>query len=188
MKKTYSLVFLFLMSQFVIGQIVVNELDTDTPSTDTQEFIELKSDVPNFSLNGYVVVLFNGSDSGGNSSYFTIDLNGNATDINGLLLIGSNEVSPVPQLLISPAVIQNGPDAVAIYTGSSLDFPEGTLATTNNLIDAVMYDTNDADDTDLMALLGVTEQINEGLNGDVTSESIQRANDGSYFVATPTPR
>jgi len=56
MKKTYSLVFLFLMSQFVIGQIVVNELDTDTPSTDTQEFIELKSDVPNFSLNGYVVV------------------------------------------------------------------------------------------------------------------------------------
>jgi len=188
MKKMYSLVFLFLMSQFVTGQIVINELDTDTPSTDTKEFIELKSDVPNFSLNGYVVVLFNGSDSGGNSSYFTIDLNGYATDINGLLLIGSNEVSPVPQLLISPAVIQNGPDAVAIYTGSYLDFPEGTLATINNLIDGVMYDTNDADDIDLMALLGVTEQINEGLNGNVTSESIQRANDGTYFVATPTPR
>ena len=188
MKKTYSLVFLFLMSQFVTSQIVINELDTDTPSTDTQEFIELKSDTPNYSLNNFVVVLFNGSESGGNSSYFTIDLNGYFTDVNGLLLIGSNEVSPVPQLLISPAVIQNGPDAVAIYTGSSLDFPEGTLATTNNLIDALMYDTNDADDTDLMALLGLTEQINEGLNGNKDTESIQRANDGSYFVAAPTPR
>ncbi len=135
MKKTYSLGFLFLMSQFVTSQIVINELDTDTPSTDTQEFIELKSDTPNYSLDNFVIVLFNGSESGGNSSYFTIDLNGYSTDVNGLLLIGSNDVAPVPQLLISPAVIQNGPDAVAIYTGSSLDFPEGTLATTNNLID-----------------------------------------------------
>ena len=188
MKKTYSLGFLFLMSQFVTSQIVINELDTDTPSTDTQEFIELKSDTPNYSLDNFVIVLFNGSESGGNSSYFTIDLNGYSTDVNGLLLIGSNDVAPVPQLLISPAVIQNGPDAVAIYTGSSLDFPEGTLATTNNLIDALMYDTNDADDTDLMALLGLAEQINEGLNGNKDTESIQRANDGSYFVATPTPR
>ncbi len=135
MKKTYSLGFLFLMSQFVTSQIVINELDTDTPSTDTQEFIELKSDTPNYSLDNFVIVLFNGSESGGNSSYFTIDLNGYSTDVNGLLLIGSNDVAPVPQLLISPAVIQNGPDAEAIYTGSSLDFPEGTLATTNNLID-----------------------------------------------------
>lgn len=176
------------MSQVVTSQIVINELDTDTPGTDTQEFIELKSDTPNYSLDNFVIVLFNGSESGGNSSYFTIDLNGYSTDVNGLLLIGSNDVSPIPQKLISPAVIQNGPDAVAIYTGSSLDFPEGTLATTNNLIDALMYDTNDADDTDLMALLGLTEQINEGLNGNKDTESIQRANDGSYFVATPTPR
>ncbi len=188
MKKTYSLVFLFLMSQFVTSQIVINEIDSDTPSIDTKEFIELKSDTPNFSLNGYVVILFNGSSNGGDSSYFTIDLDGFITDVNGLLLIGSNGVSPVPQLLISENVIQNGADAVAIYTGSSLDFPEGTLATTNNLINALMYDTNDADDTDLMALLGLAEQINEGLNGNKDTESIQRANDGSYFVATPTPR
>ena len=86
------------------SQIVINELDTDTPSTDTQEFIELKSDTPNYSLNNFVIVLFNGSDSGGNSSYFTIDLNGYSTDVNGLLLIGSNDVSPIPQKLISPAV------------------------------------------------------------------------------------
>ena len=138
MRKTYSLGFLFLMSQFATGQIVISEIDSDTPSIDTKEFIELKSDTPNFSLNGYVVVLFNGSSNGGDSSYFTIDLDGFITDVNGLLLIGSNGVSPVPQLLISENIIQNGPDAVAIYTGSSLDFPEGTLATTNNLINALL--------------------------------------------------
>ena len=188
MKHLYILGFIFFFGQFINAQIVINELDTDTPSTDTQEFIELLSDTPNFLLDGYVVVLFNGSESGGNSSYFTIDLDSYTTDVNGLLLIGSNGVSPVPQLLIPPAVIQNGADAVAVYQANSSDFPEGTLATTNNLIAALMYDTNDPDDTDLMALLGLTEQINEGQNGNQTTESIQRDTDGTYFVASPTPR
>jgi len=169
-----------------MSQIVINELDADTPSIDTAEFIELKSDTPNFSLDGYVVVLFNGSTSGADSSYFTLDLDGFTTDVNGLLLIGSNGVSPVPQLLIAENVIQNGADAVAVYLGSSSDFPDLTLATTTNLIDALVYDTSDADDTVLMNLLGVTEQINEGSANN--TNSIQRNNDGSYFVATPTPR
>ncbi|RLD26835.1 MAG: endonuclease I, partial [Bacteroidetes bacterium] len=125
MKKIITLSFFLLISQLVKSQIVINELDCDTPSIDTLEFIELKSDTPNFSLNGYVVVLFNGSPNGADSSYFTIDLDGYTTDVNGLLLIGSNSVSPVPQLLISANVIQNGADAVAIYLGSWFDFPEG---------------------------------------------------------------
>jgi len=64
---------------------------------DDKEFIEIKSDTPNFPLDGYVIVLFNGSTSGGNTSYFTIDLDGYTTDVNGLLLIGSATVSPFPQ-------------------------------------------------------------------------------------------
>ena len=186
MKKASTLVFLLLLSQFVTSQIVINELDCDTPSIDTKEFIELKSDTPNFSLNGYVVVLFNGSANGGDSSYFSVDLDGFTTDVNGLLLIGSNGVSPVPQLLISENVIQNGADAVAIYLGSSFDFPEGTLATTTNLIDALVYDTSDADDTVLIDLLGVTQQINEGSANNVNS--IQRNNDDTYTIKAPTPR
>src|SRR5690606_5087697 len=55
-----------------------------------------------------------------------------------------------------------------------------------NLIDALVYGTNDSDDTELMALLGVSEQINEGPGNN--TNSIQRNNDGSYFVGTPTPR
>jgi|FLOH01.1.fsa_nt_gi hypothetical protein len=189
MKRIFTLAFFLLMTQFIISQIVINELDSDTSTIDTNidtlEFIELKA-TPNFALDGYVVVFFNGSSSGADSSYLAIDLDGYTTDINGLLLIGSTNVSPIPQLLIFQDMIQNGADAVGVYLGNDTDFPEGTLATTTNLIDALAYDTSDADDTVLMGLLGLTEQINEGVAQNVNS--IQRNNDGSYTVKTPTPR
>ena len=123
MKQIFSLCILLLISQLAFSQtVVINEIDCDTPGTDTQEFIELKSSTPNFPLDGYVLVLFNGSNSGNDSSYFTLDLDGQVTDVNGLLLIGSSTVSPVPQLLISANVIQNGADAVAIYQANGSDF------------------------------------------------------------------
>ncbi|PWK18306.1 endonuclease [Xanthomarina spongicola] len=186
MKKYIFSIMLIALSWQCIGQIVINELDCDSPGIDDKEFVELKSDTPNTSLNGYVLVFFNGSTSGADSSYFTLDLDGFTTDANGLLLIGSDSVEPFPQYLIAANVIQNGADAVAIYLGDETDFSEGTLATQTNLIDALVYDTSDADDTELMALLGVTEQINEGSSNNINS--IQRNNDGSYFVGTPTPR
>ena len=183
MKKHYMLLICLIIYQFSFSQIVINELDCDTPSTDDKEFIELKSDTPNFPLDGYVLVLFNGN---GDLSYYTIDLDGFQTDPNGLFLIGSDTVEPFPQLLISLSIIQNGADGVAIYLGSASDFPDGTQATQTNLIDALVYDTSDSDDTELMAALGVTEQINEG-SGNNTN-SIQLLQDGSYIVTTPTPR
>lgn len=168
------------------AQVVINELDCDTPGIDEQEFVELKSDSPNFPLDGYVVVFFNGSAAGGDSSYMAIDLDGYVTDDNGLLLMGSTTMTPFPQLIMGANSIQNGADAVAVYQANASDFPQGTLATQDNLIDALVYGTNDADDEDLMDLLGVSEQINEGASGN--TDSIQRNNDGTYFVATPTPR
>lgn len=183
-----SIVFLFL-SQFITAQIVINELDCDTPSIDDKEFIELKSATPNFALDGYVVVFFNGSTTSSlsNKSYLVIDLDGYATDVNGLLLIGSTTVSPFPQLVISPNLIQNGPDAVAIYQASDTDFPEGTLATQTNLIDALAYETGSVEAPVLWALLGLSGQINEGANNN--TNSIQLNNDGTtYIVTTPTPR
>lgn len=191
MKRKTTLFTFLLCLQIAVGQVVINELDCDTTfdgnNIDNHEFVELKSDTPNFALDGYVVVFFNGSTSGGDSSYLTIDLDGYTTDVNGLLLIGSTSVSPFPQLIISPNLIQNGADAVAVYQGSWYDFPEGTLATQTNLIDALVYDTSDSDDTGLMALLGETVQINEGSSNN--SNSIQLNNDGiTYTVTTPTPR
>jgi len=132
MKKNYTLIFLLLISQFVISQIVINELDCDTSipgnGIDNNEFVELLSETPNFPLDGYVVVFFNSSSSGQNKSYLALDLDGYTTDVNGLLLIGSTLVSPFPQYIISTNLIQNGPDAVAIYQADDLDFEEGTLA------------------------------------------------------------
>lgn len=171
------------------SQIVINEIDSDTPGTDDKEFIELKSETPFFPLDGYVVVLFNGSatSSTGNRSYFAVDLDGYATDINGIITIGSSTVSPVPAILISVNVIQNGADAVAIYQANASDFPPNTLATQTNLIDALVYGTSDSDAVDLMALLGETVQIDENMNSQGTTQSIQRMNDGTYVVKAPTP-
>ncbi len=170
------------------AQVVINELDSDTDGIDDLEFVELKTDNPYASLDSYVLVFFNGSSSGNDSSYYAIDLDGYTSDINGIFVIGTQYVSPIPQYYISSNTIQNGADAVAIYQGDAFDFPEETLATTTNLIDALVYDTDDSDDTNLMNLLGVSVQINEDENNNKDFESIQRANDGSYFVAAPTPR
>jgi hypothetical protein len=191
MKRFIIVLVLFLFHNTWGQVLVINELDPDSPSTDTAEFIELKSQTPNFSTDGYILVFFNGSSSGADSSYMVIDLNGYQTDNNGLLVIGSEGVYPFPQYLISENVIQNGADAVGVYQASVNDFPEGTLATQANLIDAMVYGTNDPDDTVLMGLLGETVQYND--NGtSATERSIQRFVDGmgveSYSAATPTPR
>ncbi|MAB47841.1 MAG: endonuclease I [Flavobacteriaceae bacterium] len=191
MKRFLIVLVLFVFHNTWSQVLIINELDPDTPSTDTAEFIELKSQTPNFPTDGYILVFFNGSSSGADSSYMVIDLDGYQTGNNGLLVIGSEGVYPFPQVLISENVIQNGADAVGIYQASVSDFPEGTLATQTNLIDAMVYGTNDADDTVLMSLLGETVQYND--NGtSSTQRSIQRFVDGmgveSYSTATPTPR
>lgn len=190
MKLFYSL-FAFFIGYTMFAQIVViNELDCDTPGVDDKEFVELKSETPNFSLDGFILVFFNGSASGGNRSYLALDLAGYTTDSNGLFLIGSTTVVPFPQYIIPVSVIQNGEDAVGIYQASIDDFPGETLATQTNLIDALVYGTNDPEATGLLELLGVDEQINEGPNNN--TNSIQRFDDGegniTYQATTPTPR
>lgn len=186
MIKKLSLFFLFF-STLSYSQVVINELDSDTPSVDDREFIELKSTTPNFPLDGYVLVLFNGTGSLANLSYYVIDLDGLTTDMNGILTIGNKFVSPVPDRLLPESIFQNGPDGVALYLGSSSDFPNNSMATTNNLIDAIVYGTNDPDATSLMTLLGVTVQLNESGAGPSTANSIQRKNDGTYEIKPPTP-
>jgi len=175
----------------MMSQLVINEIDCDTPGIDDKEFVELRSDTPNFPLDGYVVVFFNGSASGGDTSYLALDLDGYETDINGLLLIGSTTVNPFPQYVIAPNLIQNGADAVAIYQADDLDFPDGTLAYVDaSLVDVLLYQTNDSDGLGLVAIFSAFDsgiQIeNEGPGNN--TNSIQRNNDGTYFTGVPTPR
>ncbi len=187
--KNIFVLLLFIFSYTVSAQIVINEIDSDTPSTDDREFIELKSTVPYFPLDGYVLVLFNGNATSttANQSYYTLDLDGLTTDANGIILIGNALISPAPDKIVADNIIQNGADGIAIYLGNASDFPEFTLATSTNLINALMYDTKDADATALMNLLGVTVQYDEGQNNLQTTQSVQRKNDGTYETKNPTP-
>lgn len=187
MIKKLLLILIVLVSNASFGQLVINELDPDTPSTDVKEFIELKSSTPNFALDGYVVVFYNGSNS---LSYYAIDLDGLVTDGNGNILLGNPQVIPGPSVIIPQATIQNGPDAVAIYLGNADDFPLDTPATSTNLIDALVNTSNDPDPTALMTALGETVSYNEAVNGTANAplQSIQRKPDGTYEVKPPTPR
>jgi len=183
-------VLMFLVSTIAWSQVlVINELDANDASSDDEEFIELKSQTPNFSTDGYVLVFFNGNNTsaGNNLSYLAFDLTGYSTDNNGLLVLGNLNVSPFPQVLINDGLFQNGPDAVAIYQASIFDFPAETPATMTNLIDALVYDTGGTSpvDNDLLLALGETVQYNEGSN---VSNSLQRISDGTYVSAPPSSR
>ncbi len=186
MIKTTLAGLLWLFSFSAFSQVVINELDSDTPSTDDKEFVELKSDAPNFPLDGYVLVFYNGA-TNSNRSYFVIDLDGLVTDANGIVHIGNQLVAPVPARIFSNSVIQNGADGVALYVGNGSDFPNNTLAHSTNLISALVYGNNNPDATTLMQLLGVTVQYNEAANGFGTTQSLQRKSDGTFEAKTPTP-
>ncbi|UGS22755.1 endonuclease [Flavobacterium channae] len=183
--KLLTLLFLFF-GITIQSQIVINEIDTDTPGTDQLEFVELKSATPNFPLDGYVLVFFNETNS---LSYYTIDLDGFETDFNGIFHLGNNQVVPAPLKIFPNATVQNGPDVIALYLGSDTDFPLNTLATNNNVVDAIAYRTQNAqlNPTNLMGIFNLTVCINENVNSLVTSQSIQRKNDGTYEVKAPTP-
>ncbi|MFC3152252.1 ExeM/NucH family extracellular endonuclease [Litoribrevibacter euphylliae] len=174
---------------------VINEVDSDNPSTDTAEFVELyDGGAGNTSLDGYALVFFNGSND---SSYKTIDLSGQVTDSNGYFVVcGDAEYVVNCDLDVSPNsnLIQNGADAVALYQVAASQFPNGSAITTNNLVDALVYDTNDGDDSGLLPLLNAGQpQVNEGGAGDKDNHSNQRCGEGiarnsdGYQQLTPTP-
>ncbi len=176
-----------------LASILINELDADTEGTDTMEFVELyDGGVGNTVLDGFVLVFYNGSN---NQSYAAYDLDGYTTNAEGYFVIGNTAV-PNVSIVIPSNGLQNGADAVALYMGDATDFPNNSTVTTNNLIDALVYDTNDSDDVELLVLLNAGEaQINEGGAGDKDSHSLQRFANGSgealststYVQAIPTP-
>lgn len=170
------------------GQIVINELDADTPGTDTREFIELKTATPAMPLDGYCLVFFNGGSGAQNASYYAIDLDGLTSDVNGLVLLGNSQVTPAPAFIIPNATIQNGPDVVAVYQANATDFPLNSLATTSGLIDAFAYsNAATTQPTALMTALGLTVCVNENQTQNAANQSMQRNTNGTFAVTTPTP-
>jgi hypothetical protein len=174
------------------ANVLINEVDADTPGTDVLEFVELFGPA-NEPLDGLVLVFYNGN---GDVSYNAFDLDTFATDANGFFLVGNAGVLPAPSIVFAANGLQNGADAVALYFGDASNFPNGTPVTTTNLIDAIVYDTSDADDLGLLVLLNAGQpQVNEAGAGDKDNHSNQRCPDGgggarvttSYIQDIPTP-
>ncbi|PKQ63072.1 hypothetical protein BZG02_09905 [Labilibaculum filiforme] len=176
----------------VVSNILINELDCDQLSTDTFEFVELyDGGAGNTSLEGYILVFYNGSND---LSYATYDLTGLTTNTDGFFVIGNVAVANVG-MVISDNSLQNGADAVALYKAPAANFPNNTALTTESLVDFVAYDTDDADDAGLLVGLTMGEQINENASGDKENHSIYRSSDGeggarnttAFIAGIPTP-
>ncbi|WP_430936975.1 lamin tail domain-containing protein [Saccharicrinis sp. 156] len=195
MKQILLFIAAVIISAGAFGQIYINEIDADQTGTDAAEFVELyNAGSSAVSLDGYVLVLFNGSD---NASYEAIDLDNYSIPANGYFVIGSTGMGT--NIELSPGSsgwLQNGADAVALYQGNAADFGNDTPVTTVNLVDAVVYDTNDSDDAELLVLLNAGEaQLDEAGGGAKDTQSLQRSPDGSggqrntssFITAEPTP-
>lgn len=166
--------------------LILSEIDSDTPGVDVAEFVEIYSTTgTTTSLDGFSIVFFNGAPTN-NTSYLAFDLDGFSTNASGYFVIG-NEGLPGVGITIASNLIQNGADAVALYAADSTSFPNGTIPTTINLVDAIVYDTSDPDDFGLLAALGETIQYDEGGSFDGPNDSISFFN-GSWLTGTsPTP-
>lgn len=191
MKVTLLYITFFLTSWFSNAQVVINEIDPDTPSADTKEIVELHSATANFSLNGYSLVFYNASSTApysGTLSYYAIDLDGYFTDVNGNFLIGNVLLSPTPALSMPDAMLQNGPDVIALYLGNASDIPTNTTVIATGLVDAIAYSNNATNQPSaLMTALGLTVCVNENSTSNAANHSIQRKVDGTYEVKIPTP-
>lgn len=170
--------------------IVINELDSDQTGTDMMEFVELyDGGIGNTSLGGMSVVFFNGNHAT-NNSYAVFNLNGHSTDANGFFVLGNAGITS-RDFQFDDNTLENGQDAVALYSGL---FPGGS-PTTTNLLDAVVYDTGQADDAGLLILLEAGQpQVNENEGELGTTNSIARVPDhgtprvtSTYVAQAPTP-
>lgn len=172
------------------SDIVISEIDADTPGNDVAEFIELYNTTgAAIDLDAYVLVLYNGSND---ASYGAYDLTGSLAAGDFFVVCGDAANVDNCDLEVSPSsnLVQNGADAVALYIGDAANFPNDSPITTSGLVDAVVYDTNDGDDSGLLSGLGLTTQWNEDEGGDKDNESNQRspsADSDDFVTSAPTP-
>ena len=158
--------------------LIINEVDAFVADTEVTEFIELyDGGQGNTSLDGLVVVLFNGERD---QSYRAFDLDGFTTSAEGYFVIGGSGVTGADMTVSTNDWLADGADAVALYLGDASEFPEGSVLTTSRLLDALVYDSDDANDAGLLALLHSGEpQVNEGGAGDAEGHSLGRCENGA---------
>ncbi len=183
----------------ISDDLVINEVDiTQEGAEDTEEFIEIfDGGVGDYPLDELVIVLFDGET---NESYNAIDLEGYRTNDAGYFVIGSADVPNVDLVAFNTdEIVSDNPGAVLLYKGIAHNFPDGTDVSDvedNNIIDALVYDTGQPDNLDLLTLLNPGEpQINADMYSNADLESMQRIPNGAggqrntstYMTTEPTP-
>lgn len=172
--------------------VVINEIDPDTPGTDAAEFIELyDGGTGQTPLDGLSLVFYNGST---NLTYRAIDLDGMKTNAAGHFVAGNAAINP--GLEIANGILQNGPDAVALYAADASEFPFDSPIREQGLIDAVVYGETAAVSPELLALLAAGQNpVDEDARGAADLHALQRCPDGAggprhtdgYLPGPPTP-
>lgn len=164
-----------------VVDVLINEVDADTPGTDVAEFIEIVAVSGGVEdLTGLSIVLYNGSDD---LAYDSFDLDGLSTGADGYFVI-CGDPSEVPNCDLdgfNSNGVQNGADAVVLVSGDASEYPNDAAQPAESVIvDAIVYDTSDSDDAGLLGLINTGQpQVNEAGAGDKDNHSNQRCPDAS---------
>jgi hypothetical protein len=171
--------------------LVINEFDPDTAGAET-EFIEVGVGLGEaLSLQGYVLVHFNGGETGDPLTEGRVIWHRELGD--------GEAMTTSDGFLVLSEALQNGEDALAIYQRDDGDFsgtpPVGDIGA-EGLIDAVVWESGPDDDSEDLQSLMDTEDADPVVNeGDTNEEreavSLQRCGDGLldyqvWTTAAPT--
>ena len=162
--------------------MVINEINVAAEGNPLNEFIELyDGGLGHQSLDGLIIALYNGKTS---AIYRSYDLTGFTTNAKGFAVIGFVNHTyvnvPIP---VDPdrGFIQAGLDAVGLHLGPIQRFQRNAPISTYNLVDAIVYGTNDnADLAFLHAILPLQDIPNELTRYGDVDHSISRC-----FCCTP---
>ncbi|WP_412061335.1 T9SS type A sorting domain-containing protein [Rubrivirga sp. IMCC45206] len=186
-----------LDSRPVMGDLVVNELDSVTAPSDEDdraEFVEIKN-TGDFEaqLADYALVLYSGDDDAAYASY---NLSG-ALAPGETIIVGDPGVTNVSQELFTgtPDDVRDEDGAVGLFLGKASDYPVGAVAGQNKAtrVDVLVYDNGQQASLTVARMSGSSlaeafgQSEDDVASGDTDGTSIQRANDGSYQAGAPTP-
>ena len=178
---------------FATATVVINEVDarqTRNHDQDPSEFVELIDySGGNTSLSGLVMVFFNGAASPP-SAYLVLDLAGYRTNDEGYFVVGRPGCLCQPNLPVQSRFLQNGPDAIALYKVPYGWFAPGSLPTTRNMVDAVIYTRRSSRiaPPELRVLLPGQEQLVERSEFSLSRCSTSQPRElASFRNAVPSP-
>ncbi|KAI8489670.1 hypothetical protein Bbelb_325760 [Branchiostoma belcheri] len=143
MEKPLAILLLAVV-QLTSSTLIINEINADNPGTDNVEFIELhNTGNETVAMDTYTLVLYNGN---GDVAYDVIRLTGQSIPAFGYFVIGSRDVDPTPQFVLASSsnLFQNGPDAIALYSGNPSRYTSGMAVTADGLVDAVVSASHSA--------------------------------------------